>query len=293
MMLVKLWRTPHPFIFNRNSILIPGVVTFFLIIVFTPFGLDELPFLYRLGMATLLGSIAAFSVFAVVRVLQKLKSQWISEEGWTIGKEFVLILGVIVTISLTVFCTFAAFRFLEPDSFQDLLQVFIKTLLFSFLPLLILILYEQNHHQKQKLREAAQLNALLQAGKGNQEATSPISAAKLLILKAENGKPILQVAPEEVLFLQADGNYVDVFHLGPEGGVQKTLIRNRLKKLMETLPEQYFFHCHKSYAVNMQQVLQVSGNARNLELLLRKTDLKVPVSRAKSAQVIGYLAKGH
>ncbi|MCB0561246.1 MAG: hypothetical protein KDD09_19955 [Phaeodactylibacter sp.] len=65
----------------------------------------------------------------------------------------------------------------------------------------------------------------------NTSTPANIYSKENLLFEAENGKVELQIAYDKVLYLKADGNYVEVFYMDQHNYVQKKLIRNRLKSL--------------------------------------------------------------
>ncbi|WP_338767862.1 LytTR family transcriptional regulator DNA-binding domain-containing protein [Bernardetia sp. ABR2-2B] len=306
----KFLKKPHPFIFTLGSILVPSLITFLVILVFVPFGLVQTDALSRFSYAVFFGVMVAFCIWVGVNGLQKLFSNSFQEENWTIGKEISLVFTILTLIVFVVFLIFAAL-----NSFENLWllfqSIFIRTLLISFFPILIMILYEQYHHQKLKWKEAQSLNQTLQKKqielqekqakfktefenqlqsqiqeqvKAKVEEIESTLLPKKVVLEAENGKVALQLEPNEILYLQSEGNYIEVFYKS-ENKIQKELIRNSLKKLEGHLPQDTFFRCHKSYIINLSKVQKVEGNARNLELILEKTENKIPVSRSKSQQL--------
>lgn len=287
MSILRLIQKPHPFIFNGNSIFVPGFITFLIFVLFQPLGLEDLSLAAHVVVALLFGLVASLSVWATVRRLQSVMPQSFTEESWTLGKEIVLIISVLVVIISFIFALFLALD-LVTVSVGELFQlVFLRTLFISFFPIVISVLYEQYSHQKEKWKQAETLNQQLRA---NQEKTIafptlPVAnTAEPLIIEAENGKVALQLAQDQLAYLKSEGNYVDVFFL-EEKNIQKTVVRNRLKVLLERLPNQHFFHCHKSYVVNINWITEVRGNARNLEIRLQYSMDWLPVSRSKSTSL--------
>lgn len=281
-------KKPHPFIFNTFSVLIPGVVTFLIIAITAPFGFRELQLSQRLLYALLFGGIGSLTVLGSIPFLKILLPRFMDHENWTTGKEMSLILLVISILCLVNVAVIQILH-LTTLSFSALVQkVVIYTVLLSILPVGIMVLAEQYSYQQKKLKQAMLLNDELQR-KSISEHTTP-KKSELLQLKAENNNIELQLLPDELIFLKSDGNYVEIYHRDQSGQVQVHLIRNRLKVLYKLLPNDQFFQCHKSYVVNLRQVLKVEGNARNLELLLQYSDTSIPVSRSKSMELQAILS---
>ncbi len=282
---------PHPFIFNYKSVVIPGLITFLLISLLAPFGFQELDIGNRLLFGVAISLLSSLSILLVVSLARKLFPELTQEDNWTVGKEIFLILSVVVTICLLIFSCFVLFDLGSSNLITVFKQVVLYTVLISIFPITVLVLYEQYSFQKQSAMEAIQLTKNL---KGVQvEPVEKPSTTGHTLFEEENGKVALQLANDKILYLKADGNYVEVFYKDQHNQVCKKLIRNRLKDLLEKLPQQQFFHAHKSYIVNGSQIEQVEGNARNFELIMNATDARLPVSRSKSKELSTFLKSLH
>lgn len=193
-------KNPHPFIFNHFSVVIPTCITFIVLLVLRPFEFAEFPTRQLITWSAIFATLVGATVFLSVSAVKKKFHQTI-EKNWTVGKEIALVLFALTTISLMVF---ALFLMLNPQSnWVNLFGlVVIRTLAISVFPVLILVLFEQNHHQKIKRREAEKLNQeLLKKQKVlHQETLAPIPPPKL-ILVAENQKVALQLPLIDLLFL--------------------------------------------------------------------------------------------
>jgi DNA-binding LytR/AlgR family response regulator len=287
-MILKLksfFQKPHPFIFNQSSLLIPFVITFLVVLIFRPFEFSDRAFPEIIPWALAFGLIASACVWGVVMLLQRFSGDTLLEDHWTVGKEILLILSVLLCIMLVIFSILLTLN-PEADRWQLLVFVLLRTFLISIFPVLVLVLYEQYHYQKLKRQEAQQLNLALQHASYSQFEEHLIqpaekNTAEKISLMAENQKIALRLEPAKLLFVRSEGNYVEVFYLRNQE-VHKELIRAKLSAIEEQLPEKTFFRCHKSFLVNLQHIVKVEGNARNLELVLEHCDQKIPVSRSKS-----------
>uniref|UniRef100_UPI00404B1B69 LytR/AlgR family response regulator transcription factor n=1 Tax=Fulvivirga sp. TaxID=1931237 RepID=UPI00404B1B69 len=277
---------PHPFIFNAYSVLIPSVVTFMVLLILRPFEFSTFTnkelILLSAVFAVLVGSIILITVLLVKKALQNT-----IEENWTVKKEIFLILFVLVMISLVIF---TLFLILNPEA--NWLNIFnlvvVRTLAISFFPVLILVLYEQNHYQKIQRRQAEQLNQeLLKKQHLVAQETNKVNHPSKAVLVAENEKIALQIDPMDLLFVKSEGNYVEVFYR-QNGKIHKELIRNSLKAIEEQLSVSVFFRCHNRFLINLHHIQKVEGNARNFELALANIEEKIPVSRGKSETLLQF-----
>ncbi len=275
---------PHPFIFNAYSVLIPSAVTFLVLLILRPFEFssftEEELILWSAAFAVLVGVTILITVLIVKKKLQNT-----IEESWTVKKEISLILFVLAMICLVVFTFFLKLN-TEANWFDLFSLVVVRTLAISFFPVLILVLYEQNHYQKIQRRKAEQLNReLLKNQNSISHGTQNIIHPTKTILIAENEKVALQIDPMNLFYVKSEGNYVEVFYQQNQK-VHKELIRNSLKAIEEQLSVSDFFRCHNRFLVNLHHIQKVEGNARNFELVLENVDQKIPVSRGKSEMLI-------
>lgn len=285
MNIIKALRKPHPFIYNMTSIIVPGVISFVLISIMTPFGFNDLNIDVRVLFGLLFGIIGSGSVVLVIEALKYTVPTFLNDEKWTIGREIALILSVVGVICVINFCTFLLLDLSDAPKTVMFQKVVLYTIAISVIPISIMVLVEQYSYQKKRLAEAVKLTKELQKQEVLPFDIAKSSQYKLIRFRAENGKIELQLMINEILFLKSDGNYVEVFYHRKEKNVSVGLIRNRLKTFIQEIPDTYFFQCHKSYAVNVQHIIKVEGNARNFELIIRGSDHRIPVSRSKSEEL--------
>lgn len=256
-----------------------------------PFGFRQMEFLERLLFAGITSLISAISVICVVHVLKNLFPVFANEEHWVVWKEVLLFLIVTTVICFLIFMLITVLRLSDESLLVVFTKVVLYTLAISVFPISLLVLFEQYNHQRELLTQAKALTDHIHSSKNN-----PSDFSKTLQMKAlsgENGKLVIRLSAKSILYLKSEGNYVEVFYLDKYQKMQKQLIRNRLKSLIELLPEKCFFHCHKSYVVNGLYVNGVTGNARNYELIVNHLTENIPVSRARSSEVHEFLKSLH
>ena len=277
---------PHPFIFNKSSVLLPAVVTFFLFLFIGPFGVADMDLLYRLLLAALFGLDGALAVIITVGGLKMMVSKAALEDHWTVGKEMLLIISVVFVICLINFGFFNFAGIADQKPADLFIQVTLKTTAISVFPVVILVLFEQFMHKRKSLQEALEITERL-----HQKTTIENSGADKLNFYAENEKFEISLLSEKILTLKSEGNYVEIFYLNDQAEVKKKLIRNRLKALSEILPAEQFFNSHKSYVLNKAHIESVEGNARNLNVTMSYLNFAIPVSRSKTKDFQKFLSE--
>lgn len=98
---------------------------------------------------------------------------------------------------------------------------------------------------------------------------------KMKWIKATVGKQIRLIDVNDVLFFQSDTKYTRVVLAGSEA-----LVRIPLKDLMSGLDPQQFWQIHRCTMVNVNVIAAAERvDAERLQVLLRGSDEKLPVSR--------------
>lgn len=110
-------------------------------------------------------------------------------------------------------------------------------------------------------------------------------AQKPVTFTGENQHEVLTLQPDQIVYIAAQDNYVQVFYFENEA-LKSRLLRATLRKkegTLEAWPQ--FFRCHRTYLVNFDHVSKVSGNAQGYRLHLRGIEESIPVSRNLNEQV--------
>lgn len=280
--LLKFLKKPHPFIITKGSLVLVFVTTFFLLFFLRPFGYDVLPNAFLAGLSLGHGGIASSGMWMSVWMFKWMAPNWSKPEGWTVGKELMLIFFTIGVIAFLTFLMMWGTGLIAIAPILLFKEVVGKTLLVSIIPIVLLVLFEQYLHQRKKLKQAIALNSKIK------ESIPKPNTIHLLDIKNENGSLALRVAPSELVFIKSEGNYLEVYYYQNE--LKYQLVRNSLKALASDFDSSQFFQCHKSYLVNIQQVVKVNGNARNLTLTLRYVETPIPVSRSKTKLLEAHLS---
>ena len=96
-------------------------------------------------------------------------------------------------------------------------------------------------------------------------------------------KEELAFYPNQLIFAEADGNYVN-FYLDYEGKKRKETIRNSISDIEQQLAETKFIvRTHRAFIVNLKKIRSKKGNTMGYRLKLHGTEAEIPVSRQKVA----------
>ncbi len=209
------------------------------------------------------------------------------EKNWTVGREILYYIFFISLIGSANF-VFAHFKFGSGISFSNFLTWQWMTLVVGIFPTVFGVFFKEIKLLRQFSMGAADLTKQIESHPHPQktpENQSKNQSEKPIILEGDNQNESLRLLPAQVFYLSAADNYVQVYFL--ENGVLKNrMLRGSLKKMEDQLAENpIFYRCHRTFIVNLEKVLKVSGNAQGYKLHLVETDFLVPVSRSLNEEI--------
>lgn len=110
------------------------------------------------------------------------------------------------------------------------------------------------------------------------------SSQEKIRFNSENQKEQLALGLDQLLYLESEDNYVAIHFLNNDK-LEKVLIRNSLKGVLDEVTHSAIVQCHRSFVVNLHQVIHVSGNNHGLELKLNHYRNQIPVSRKYVSEI--------
>ncbi|MDY8135874.1 LytTR family DNA-binding domain-containing protein [Aquimarina sp. 2201CG5-10] len=266
----SFWRQPAVFLRTKREKL--SLITFLTIyiplflLIFQPFGVNNYDPTHRIGLEFLLVAVG----FGIINGL----GTWVYEFVFApflfpAPDRLLFIIRICIEFFWLSIITFLLYNVLgrfhdwNIDSFIG----FIRDVAVSgIIPLTIIFLY----FNYIKTRNAYKV--LLEFPK------SELSKKEMICLASDNGKQMISLTIDSLLLIEAQDNYVAVFHLENEK-IKKTLLRTTMKKLEEKLIDFSIIRCHRSFIVNTRNIQKISSSNNRLKLHIQKLDFVVPVSR--------------
>ncbi|MFD2920457.1 LytTR family transcriptional regulator DNA-binding domain-containing protein [Terrimonas rubra] len=287
-----------------------GLFIFLFLFLFKPFYLHLLETGKLLSMAACYGLITALVIIGGGLVFTRWISPRINEEKWTLGKQVLLNMVLMICIAFfNVFITQLIYGM--PIDFSWYGSMLQWVVMIGTLPIAIAELVSYNYYLRKNLESASELTRIARlpykepvkvlrplvlqepapayAGLDftatadilNTDET-PLSEP-VLELTGENQADRLIIQPQQLLAVQALDNYVNIFWAGDDR-LQTTLLRNTLTNIAEQLNAQpQMYRSHRGWLVNSTRVREVEGNAQGLKLTIDLMEQPVPVSRANIA----------
>ena len=250
-------------------------VTFFLYF-FQPFGLQADPGNAGQWFGICLGyGLVTLVVLLLAGGLTRILPGIYQEEKWNVAKEIANSLWTVTLIAMANL-VYTHFQYGSPLDWRMIGNWELVTLGVGIFPMLYGVFHKQYYLTQRYSAEASSLSQKIDHHEPPVSATNPLSK---VVLQGDNQGEILHLTANDIQYLAAADNYVQVFYLEKDQRKSR-MLRTTLKKMEDALsvyPQ--FFRCHRTYLVNLHKVQQVSGNAQGYRLQLADQEETVPVSR--------------
>lgn len=276
-----------------SNFLIGCFVAFFLI-VFQPFGVSIWQTDYKVLKLLGFGFVSFICPLVFRFISSSIFRKQNPEENWTVWKETLALLLVLVFIAFGNLCYGNLIR-ISHINFQELILTLAATFLLGIFPIAANVLLKYNRFVTLNQKEAELMEAeviefqhrlidseLLPLEDVKLE-TEEIPAIETLVLMAENEKDKLVLNPNNLFYIESADNYSTVIFLNDDHKVSKKLLRGSLKRIESQIKFPFIVRCHRSYIVNLKQINHIKGNARGYRIEF-KSELNdtIPVSRSYS-----------
>lgn len=273
--LAKWAREPYPSVISPwKVVVVPAVIIFLVLYLLQPFGIA------RIGSGKLwvtLGSgcISAGVSSLFVWVLPWMFPRYYEERAWTLGKEVLGTLALLLCITVCVWFYVAWLCGVMPGV-RLFFTVLLWVLILGAFPTVLFTMWNRNIRLARNLREATELNLRLSK---KQEAEEMPSAT---LVFSGGTKDTLVMDARSFLYAESEGNYVRLHYLSPKDNRPVSrLLRLTMKQAEAAVASAPFIvRCHRAFLVNLHQVTKMDGNSQGYRLRLEECAEEVPVSRA-------------
>ncbi len=219
--------------------------------------------------------IIYFSLIVLVSFIEFGLLEWVRHRI-SINKSFRTLF--VVSFHLTGIAT-SLLCWLFFHSTESSLFLFMTTFLIgALLPTMIVILYFIFNEAKSKI------------GHSSIVAENHVETVKeaTFCLENETGKMLLKLPVNQLICFEANDNYVIIYYLDKNNSLKKLMERFSLKKMEEILFQENvkFERVHKSFLINPDFLVAISGKAQAYKLELQSIENLIPVSRSYSINLL-------
>lgn len=102
-------------------------------------------------------------------------------------------------------------------------------------------------------------------------------AKNSMVLIGENKNEVLRMKKDELLFIKAVENYVEICFMDKSKKVISVTFRQTLSNVFEQLP--FLEKCHRSYLVNTSTIKEIIGNSQGAKIAFVVGEKEIPLSK--------------
>lgn len=256
------------------SVLLCVAIVIFILAIFEPFNfrlnsLGQVWVLVGFALLTMLVTSMAFVLFP------KIFKRFYNPDKWTTGKSLLNNVFFLIIMGIGVVCYdyFIVMKQLPEYFPMGFLVDLFAALTIGIVPLSIITIITQNNALKRNLNSSKEINQMLS------ERINISPKQEDLITLNKSTKESISIRPEDILYMESEGNYVNV-HYRQDEKVTYKQIRSTIKQMEETLQNHpMFIRCHRAFIVNINYISNAEGNAQGYQLTLSNVPLEIPVSR--------------
>lgn len=263
--------TPYPFYYYFKEAFLIGIIIFALgtsfSVLFEPFDVNFSELKFNYFIVSIIHSLVSFVVFLCSATI--LSSIIVDNTKWRIKHEM-LFLGIVLLLIGIFQFLIRDFIYDKTDNwsyrylYEEIRNTFFIGMLFVFIITSLNVERLKELYSKRSIR----INNII-ADK------SASSSSIFIVTKVKSDDFNLELS--NLLFVKSDKNYVQ-FYL-KDGSV--LLKRMSLSSVLQQLSDvNFMIQTHRSYIVNLTEIISVKGNAQGYQLTLQHSDYLVPVSRS-------------
>jgi hypothetical protein len=282
--LKTFWNKPYPPMDNmKENFIISigfGFFVFFFLLLFFPFS-DELnsmslKVLSGYGIVT---TLVTLFTFAFVKYFV---TGLINVDNWKVKHAFYFSIWNLLIIAVANYLYMIYVEGKTTD--VELWETMYSTITIGTFPVLFILYFSEKRLLKQKIDLAKRTTDVI--SKNTKSKSDNSFDKKLIYFEAIVPADNFSMESHKLLFIKADGNYSRFYYKNGED-IENKISRVLLKSVENQLKEHpEFQRCHRSYLVNINNVEEVVGNARNVSLCFENSKFLVPVSRSKEKEII-------
>ena len=273
--LAKWAREPYPSVISPwKVVVVPAVIIFLVLYLLQPFGIARIgsgKLWVTLGSACISAGVSSLFVW----VLPWMFPRYYEERAWTLGKEVLGTLALLLCITVCVWFYVSWLCGVMPGV-RLFFTVLLWVLILGAFPTVLFTMWNRNIRLARNLREATELNLRL----SKKQEAEEIPSATLVF--SGGTKDTLVMDARSFLYAESEGNYVCLHYLSPKDNRPVSrLLRLTMKQAEAAVVfAPFIVRCHRAFLVNLHQVTKMDGNSQGYRLRLEECAEEVPVSRA-------------
>ncbi len=282
---------PHPCNVEPKNMLgqslAVSVFIFLFLFIFQPFEISSKPDEHVLNLSIMYSLITLVCSLIITLGIPFLFPSIFEDFRWNVLKEILFICLIVLVIScVNFYCSIYYYleyqlelsAHLMNSSFPPLLRAMLYTFSIAIIPCIMLVMFNQFRLLNRSVKGSQLINDSLHS-------KTVVGNVTDVFLHGEGKNEQLQFKMEDFLFARASANYSEIFCMS-NNEVTKSLLRSSMNSIEDQLVDfDVVERVHRGYLVNLNNVINVTGNAQGYRLHFKNAEEFVPVSRQKSKVV--------
>lgn len=228
-------------------------------------------FLFALNSGIILTCV--FLVYNFVLIF--LFKHFFNENIWTVGKHLITFASLILIASFLNWNFNQYITIYEGSRIQSYTNFLSSFFIVAVFPISIYLYIDERILRLN--REKVSLEIMQEKKKKNvlfsRQKTSELT------FQSSNSKECISFKINDLFYINSQGNYASFF-LKKKTNIKESVLRKQLVAIEKELKDyKNIVRCHKSYIVNTDYVVNISGNARGYFLHFNEFEYQIPVSR--------------
>ena len=253
-------------------------VTLFLL-VFQPFGINNFDPTHSISQAFLFSVIGFGAVIGLALGVFEFIIGFILFKKQTLLVFFLRTLAELVFVATVIFLYYNVLGNFHDWHFKSYIDFIFNVSIMSVIPIYIILLYIKNRKTKQAY-QLLELKPKLEL------------ANKYVSLQSSNGKDSISLTLNDLLFVEAEDNYISVSYIERDQ-LKKQLLRATMKEVEMNLNSEFVLRCHRSFIVNMNKVDKVIKDGHQIKLFIPELSFPIIVSRSYVPKIKALLDTHH
>lgn len=249
-----------------------SLVVFLILAIFQPFHMGE----RNIGGSRLLTAVSYAGIAAVTMSLAALWillfPNWFDNKKWTLGKELIVLVYQMITISVVIWLVnrYRASETPVEDSYPGSLFLVFAI---GILPYIVVTFIRHNYLLRHHLKAAREMSEQLHGKKFD------LNDDDHFLVNAKLSPP---VRLSEFLYAESRGNNLYIQYVDKASGQPLfQLIRSSMKEFQQAnSAHARLFRCHRAFIINIDKILEMRGNAAGYEVVLHNSFAPITVSRS-------------
>jgi hypothetical protein len=265
-----------------------GIFVALFLMVFQPFGTEDWLTDYKILKLAGYGILSFLIPTMLFFFRNFLINKFNFEHKYKVKHEVLWLVLILISIAC-VNCVYTSYLISIPLSLSLFGYAIFMVCAIGFFPIVASIYVKYNQYLALNQKEAKVLDDLI-INNSEFDGENRQKPENVITLVAENGKDMITLEANNLLYIESSENYSSIVFM-KSGKVEKVLLRSTLKRLEDQIDNPSILRCHRSFIVNLKNVLHFSGNAQGYLMSINGTDTKIPVSRSYGPKILEELKK--